>query len=52
MNGVTTADAQLVMQHWLGLIELKDEQFRRADLNRDGVVDGRDAAAILRMILK
>jgi RHS repeat-associated protein len=46
---ITTEDALLVMQWYVGLIELDEEQLFYADVNKDGVVDMTDVALIMRM---
>lgn len=43
---VTAADAQLVADYVIGLIELTADQLHRADVNGDGQVNGVDALAI------
>ena len=47
-NGITRADALLVVRYLVGLEELTDDQLMRADLDRDGRVSVMDASAILR----
>ena len=47
-NGITRADALLVIRYLVGLEELTEEQLRRADLSRDGKVNAMDASAMLR----
>ncbi|MBR3272095.1 MAG: dockerin type I repeat-containing protein [Clostridia bacterium] len=49
-NGVTKADALLVVRYVVGLETLTDEQKTRADVNGDGKVNALDAAAILRLV--
>ena len=49
-NGITRADALLVIRYLVGLESLTEEQLARADVNGDGKVNALDAAAILRMI--
>ena len=48
-NGVTRADAQLIMYYYFGTEQLTSEQLARADVNHDNVVDALDAAMVLRM---
>lgn len=47
-NGITRADALLVVRYLVRLDELTDDQLMRADLDRDGRVSVMDASAILR----
>ena len=50
-NGITRADALLVIRYLVGLEELTEEQLVRADLSRDGKVSALDASAMLRACL-
>ncbi|MBP5230644.1 MAG: hypothetical protein ILO68_02855, partial [Clostridia bacterium] len=51
-NGITRADALLVVRYLVGLEELTEEQLLRADLDRDGRVSVMDASAMLRACLR
>ena len=46
---ISRNDANLALNHHAGLLTLTPEQFARADVNRDGVVDSIDAALILQV---
>ena len=50
-GSITPEDAMLVLQWYVGIIELTKAQLLAADVNRDGVVDPIDSSLILRMVV-
>lgn len=46
---ITSADALMVMQSSVSLIELSDEEKARADINSDGMVGSRDALMLMQI---
>ena len=51
-NGITRADALLVVRYLVGLENLTEWQLLLADLDRDGRVSAQDASAMLRACLR
>ena len=52
-NGeLTPEDAILILQYYVGFVQLTPWQLFLADVNKDGVVDSTDAALILRLVVE